>query len=111
MFSKIKLFIKSYELYFWLGLVVLSFGSGWYIHGVFYDADRVAQLEEAIENMGKQAEITEAKAAAFEKQLAAQKVGNNQLNNEIRNETNKPDYNCAIPADGVRLYRKALAAK
>lgn len=92
-------------------IMILSFYSGWQAKTIFVDNARVKELEKTVIILTRQADLTALKAAEFEKQLSAAKNLNAQLNEELLNEIKKPDYNCRLPTDGLRLYRKALAAR
>ena len=101
----------KFKLGLGIAAILLAFGGGWYIHGVFYDAGRVKELETLLKAQTEEIAKYNLKAGELEKELAEERKQSQKLNQELKNEIKKPDYNCAIPVNGKLLYNKALASR
>lgn len=62
----------------------------------------VLEQKEALEKKGKLL------SDAYQQQQAIATASQKKLSVEVRNETKKSDYNCALPPDGLRLLKSAI---
>lgn len=106
----IRAFIAKYEVYFAIGLCVFCLGYGWYLHGIFYEAKEKRDLEAQVSQHMEAEKAANEKSAKLETELATAREANAKLNDEVKNETKKPAYNCIVPNSGKLLINKALAS-
>ena len=107
-FSKISL---GYQFAF-LGIILLvGFGSGWHLHGVYFKASQFDALSAEIKTR-VDAEAVWAKAALnYESKIADYKADKAKRDKDIKNEIRKnPTYNSPVPVAGVRLANEAITA-
>jgi hypothetical protein len=91
-------------------VALLIFYGGWWFHSIFYNADRVDEMQGIIDFQTSEAARAKEKAKQLEAKLTAIETKYNQVISEIDNEIKKPEYNCIVPESGKLLYNKALAA-
>lgn len=107
-FNLVRSFVGANMLYIKLGLIALvvmfCFSGGWYLRGVFFDAARSRELDQAIIEKNlvekKYNEISE----KFDNKISEYEISTEQLNKDLSDarKTN-PDFNCRVPAAGLRF--------
>jgi hypothetical protein len=85
-------------------------GGLWYVRHLGVIAEREKQQAAIIEGFQKDVAKANAVAVELEAKLAEARAAQEKLTKELNDETNRnPVYrSCRVPADGVRLLRRAI---
>ncbi len=98
------------RLYAAIGALLALLAAFAYVRHTGVVAAREKQFKADVEAYQKQAAKADSIARALEVELAKQRDAMDKLKEELQNETAKPIYrDCRVPADGVRLLRKATS--
>lgn len=95
------------RLYIGAAALVVSFASGWLVHGWKYDADKLGEEKARSDAYAKAVDKANQSSAQLESALSKLEANRFVTLKETHHETAKVEYRCSVPASGVQLFNRS----